>query len=217
MIDDVLSDNPLFALFLSSSHYSVAASQCYTVAVPPAACLVGLSPRLSASLVDSHVLRLSPYFVGQYLTANGRSVGLVDGRSLQCLAGGGWSRDDEGRVSRIVERETYYDDDYASFTVLRVDMPLEGRVSADYERAVQLEGAGGSLLRLLPRRSVLDHESLLQRLTGDSSALQAVQRFVQQFNSSYVLVRGFLDHAGQKVADACSRLRSGRASQSRPA
>ena len=206
MIDDVLNDNPLFSLFLSSPHYAVAASHSLLVAVPPAASLHGLSPRLSASLVDSHVLRSSPYFVGQYLTVNGRSVGLTDGRTLHCLAGGGWGRDEEGRISRVVASETYYDDSFHSFTVLRVDMPLEGRVSADYELLVRSEGSGSGLVHLLPRRSLSEHEALLQRLTGDGGVLQSVQRFVQQFNSSYVLVRGFLEHAGQKVADACSRL-----------
>ena len=215
MLDDELNDNPLFSLFLSSPHYAVAASQCLTVVVPPASSLQHLSPRLSSSTVDSHVLRVSPYFVGQYLTANGRSVGLVDGRSLHCLSGGGWLREDEGRISRIVESETYYDDDLASFTVLRVDMPLEGRVSADYERAVRSEGAGGSLMRLLPRRTLHEHETVLKRVTGDDSVLLAIQRFVHQFNSSYVLVRGFLDHAGQKVADACSRLSQSAASRSK--
>ena len=86
MADEELSDSPLFALFLSSPHYPVAASSALIVALPPTASLADVSRVTLLSLLDSHLLRKSPYYQDQYVTANGKSV-LLFHSSLQCKSG----------------------------------------------------------------------------------------------------------------------------------
>ena len=120
----------------------------------------------------------------------------------------------------MVGQETYYDEEFQSFQVLRINLPLEGKVSPEYLRAV-LE-AEGEEQRGIERRSVADHEHFIARMTGEpmvsptasisasghqSAVFLSLQKFVHQFNTSYVLVKGFIDHAGLKVSDACARLR----------
>ena len=213
MSDEDLNDSPLFSLFLSSGHYSVAASQQLIVAVPSAASPLPRRPA-TRDMLESHILRKSPYFQHQYVTLNGKSVLLSDS-SLQCKSGFA-----EPRTVQVTGQELYYDDDFHSFQVLRISLPLEGKVSPDFLR--QLERLDGED-RGLERRSLAHHERLIARLTGDpivpatggggsgagqhSNVFVSVYKFVWQFNASYVLVKGFIEHAGLKVSDACARLR----------
>ena len=219
MSDEDLNDSPLFSLFLSSPHYPVASSQQLIVAVPPTASL-SLLGRPSLSVLECHVLRKSPYFQDQYLTLSGKSVLLSDS-SLHCKSGFA-----EQRTVQVVGQETYYDEQFQSFQVLRVNLPLEGKVAPDYFRQLtQSEGED----RGIERRSLAEHEQLISRLTGDpiipftgsgsaggggstggsgsGSVFHSLHKFVHQFNASYVLVKGFIEHAGLKVSDACARLR----------
>ena len=219
MCDEELSDSPLFSLFLSSPHYTVAAAQQLIVAVPSAASMALLG-RPGRELLESHVLRKSPYYQHQYVTLSGKAVALL-GAQLQCVSGFA-----EPRTVAVVGEETYYDDGYASFQVLRISMPLEGRVPPAVLR--ELQEADGGDVRALERRSVEQWELLLSRATGDavlpllspvpgaaSSVFASMARFVHQFNTSYVLVKGFIDHAGAKVADAVARMRDEAMSKAR--
>ena len=201
----------------------MAASSSLIVAVPPAASL-SVAGRPPLSLLESHVLRKSPYYQDQYVTLNGKAV-VLSHASLQCKSGFA-----EPRTVHVLREETYYDDDFHSFQVLRIDLPLEGKVPADYFRQV-MEGEGEE--RGIERRSLTEHEQLIGRVTGEpvqplslplllpstspssaspsalpsSSVFASVSKFVHQFNASYVLVKGFIEHAGAKVSEACARLR----------
>ena len=216
MADEELSDSPLFSLFLSSPHYAVAASSSLIVAVPPTASLSSIG-RVSVSLLESHVLRKSPYYQDQLLTLNGKAVGLSHA-SLICKTGFS-----EPRTVRVLRESMYYDDDFHSFQVLHVELPLEGKIPTDYATQL-LDGEGEE--RGIERRSLAEHEQVLVRATGDpvlplsgppptpissssssSSIFASMGKFVHQFNASYVLVKGFIEHAGAKVGEACARLR----------
>lgn len=203
MSDEDLNANPLFTAFLDSNWFKVAAQQQLIIAVPSKTSLSSL--KINNDHIENHVLKQSPYYQDEYITVNGKSVS-YNSSQLICKQSNQWTQD---RTVTIQAQELYYDDQFESFSILRVTLPLDGKISDDYLRS--LEASNGADSSRPERRSISQHEQLLVRLTGDSikdnnSIFGSIHKFIVQFNTSYVLVKGFIEHAGQKVADACSRL-----------
>jgi len=202
MADEDLNTNPIFAAFLSSSLYSLAASNQLIVAVPFRGSLS--TTKISRDLLESHVLKQSPYYRDEYLTINNKSVS-YNSSTLVCKSG--WSIID--RAVTIIAQELYYDEEYNSFPVLRISTPLDGKVPDDYLRSLQ--SAKSSDEGRPEKRSLTENEEFLSRMTGDSpntsGIFNSINKFILQFNASYILVKGFIDHAGHKISDACARFR----------
>lgn len=199
-----LNDNPLFQFFLSSQHYANAARENYLILVPTTPSITLIKP--NKDFLETHILKKSPYYQDQYVTLNGKSVVLADSQ-LTCKLGFA-----KPRTVAVTSEELYYDDNYSSFSVLRINFPLEGMIPAAYYKSITeaTTSADGSDFY---KRSIDEWEAVICRYTSDSTSLPipggiliGCARFVSQFNQSYVLVKGFIDHAGSKVTDACARL-----------
>jgi hypothetical protein len=123
----------------------------------------------------------------------------------------------------VQHNELYYDDNFESFKVVVLPFPLVGKVSLDYYKSVTNTGV---LATPVEKRTLEEHREVIERLIGAGTAgfnpaqfatattvtasgspllpydiaVQGIHRFVTTFNSSYVIVKGFIAHAGTKVA-----------------
>lgn len=127
------------------------------------------------------------------------------------------------RSVAVQHNELYYDDSFESFKVMVLPFPLVGKVSLDYFKSVTNTGV---LSTPVEKRTLEEHREVIEKLIGAGSpgfnpaafqtattvtasgapllphdiAMQGIHRFVTTFNSSYVIVKGFIAHAGTKVS-----------------
>lgn len=111
------------------------------------------------------------------------------------------------RTVAVLREELYYNEQFESFKVLLINFPLLGKVPLDYYKSVTDASQRSTPVE---RRSLEEHTHLLSSVLGPSSggsgapspldvAISGMQRFVSTFNSSYVMVKGFIAHTGTKV------------------
>jgi hypothetical protein len=176
-MDDVedLSSNIFLQVLQRSPLYATACAEGHTLIVPVNSALVGHT--ITAQLLSDHVVRPSPYFVGQFESHSGKSVSLS---SSQVTTGKGYG--EVGRTCTVVTEETVFGHEGGSFRILCVDKPLEGAL---------VDGSGYSVFSKT-RSTEAEHVAFLARspeFNGPAMARLAEQ--VRDFNEKYVLVHGF--------------------------
>jgi len=169
---------------------------------------------------------------GSFTTLNGKVASLKDGR---IICGTGFPRprtvmvvyeedyyDDDMRKLRIVRTNfplegkiplSYYK---AIAAGVAMDLTTLNARTLPEHQAVLCRVSGGSYASLAS--TLFSPEQALANIGASPSphltphpslppVFGLMRTFIASFNTSYVLVRGFEDHAGKKVSDACSRIR----------
>lgn len=224
MVDvDDLHSNPFFKYLQTGNALEQAAIHQYIVCVPLAASL-GSRPLLDKEFALAHIFKpTDTRSVFAALTPNKRTVQITE-KAVTTLSGF-----PENRTVNIATSEQYYDESFRSFTILRLEYPLIGRVSQAYLDSLKP-------LTLCPTpvesRSLLEHESVITKMLGKadpatttitSSSSSSGSGFVvgqptpvllnefstyrlkyaKEFTSTYVMVKGFEPQTGEKVSVIC--------------
>ena len=122
-MEDDLQENPLFQMFQNSEHFSNAADGKYVVVVPSKGALEMI--KLNREFLLTHILKPSPFFVKEYVTLTDSIVAFEDSKLVI-------RNTVVPRTVKILCEELYYDDNFNSFKILKVQLPLIGRVSRAY-------------------------------------------------------------------------------------
>ena len=139
---------------------------------------------------ESHVLRPSPYFQDEYVTANERTATVVNGT---VTTGEGFP---ERRVARILFEELHYNADYQPFKIWVIDAVLDGDPPA---RSVATDG--------FPAEYSIDaYQRFMASQKETAEVLKEIARRVHEFKSSYLIVKGFTAHAATKVRAVIDQL-----------
>jgi hypothetical protein len=117
-IDD-LNSNPFFRVFQSTPAYVKAPAKKWVVVVPVASSLTSADCS-NKDFIACHVLQ-PPEQKDEYKTLDGRTVVFRD-QKLVCGAG----FPAPPRTVSVLQQETYYDEQFESFEVLRISAPLIG-------------------------------------------------------------------------------------------
>ena len=188
--------------------------------------------KLTSEFLATHILVASAHFADTFSTLSGRTVTFSGGRVV-CKAGFPRPR----TVMVVYEETYYDDDfnsirvlrtNFALEGKIRVayykqvankasvDLhTLNARTLPEHQAVLCRLSLPAALAAALP--SFSPEQALANIGVSPSPALVAhpalppvfssLARFIVSFNTAYVLVKGFVDHAGSKVKDACERIR----------
>jgi hypothetical protein len=166
---------------------------------------------LALTYAESHVLRPSPYFRDEYLTANERTVLLADG----CLH----TRDGfpEKRQARVLGEELHYNADFQPFKLWSLDGVLDGDPPAPRSSSsgsaksttssTSSSGAASAAASVFPAEYDLAGYVRYMRASRETAdALQEVARRAREWQRTYLLVKGYVSHAVAKVRSLVDQL-----------
>eukprot|EP00026_Physarum_polycephalum_P003976 Phypoly_transcript_03993.p1 GENE.Phypoly_transcript_03993~~Phypoly_transcript_03993.p1 ORF type:complete len:625 (+),score=138.54 Phypoly_transcript_03993:247-2121(+) len=173
--------NPFFKILKRSKLYALVERNCWLVCVPQTSSLAGL--KITQDILDVHVLQPSPYFQGEYITANNKTVAVEDGtisvtNDLR-----------EHRTAKVLFEETFYTKDNKSFRVLCIDTPLAGDIKKNASNELQLPST----------RSLKAITNFLTANPINTIVLAKVHEQIEELSRTYVLVKGFEEHAVGKA------------------
>ena len=174
-----------------------AAAEDWTVVVP-AQWPQGAS--LARDVLESHLLQPSPYFLGAFVTINGRTVEMSDDER-RLIPRDGWR--DGAVAARVVSRDSVYSSTFKAVAVLRVDRALTGGVTAaPPQRQDRRRSADSSASRIAGGTDGgSDTADALRRLrTEHEAALSWLDEALAEFNERYVSVGGFESHTAGKLS-----------------
>jgi hypothetical protein len=192
-MEEDLQTNPLFQLFQRSEYWAKAAASNYMVVVPAKGSLSQI--RLNREFLLTHILQPSVFGEREFTNLNGTVVNFEE-KNLIFLG-------NPRRTVRVIQEELYYDDNYNSFKVLKVLVPLIGGVTRAYIESISNTSAGAE------KRTIVEHKEFLTKKlnNGGQVAFVKLSAFADRFNQNYLLVKGYFADTGASVRDTCSRIR----------
>lgn len=148
----------------------------------PQKCAARLTVGGGRYYLESHVLEASPFFAGEFMSANKKTV-TVGASEIATKRGY-----PEKRTVHILGEEAFYASEPEPFRVLFIDAPLEGPT-----RIVEAPIA-------LPTSRRFDAVSEFLLQTAENKlVLGKLQREIDEFNQTYMLVAGFEQDAVERV------------------
>lgn len=169
-----------------------AAAEDWTVVVPAQWPQSGAG--LTRDVLESHLLQPSPYFLGSFVTVNGRSVEMSDDER-RLLPRDGWPA---GAVAaRVVSRDSVYSSAFKAVTVLRIDRALTGGAAASGSRPAAPMLASHTAGGHDPGRGA---GAIAQLRAENEVALSWLDEALAEFNERYVSVGGFEEYTASKLS-----------------
>ncbi|BFZ04345.1 hypothetical protein BsWGS_07384 [Bradybaena similaris] len=174
--------------------YERAQKNCYLLCIPQEG---SFNPNgISTDFVETHILRPSPYFKGQFMTTHSSNVRTVtlseDGQTFTTLLG----FDIEVTV-KILSEELAYNKDYQQYKILILEQPLDSKFKLK-----------GPLLKEQREKKLHTHKisvrectEFLQSFPEFKQSLENLDRSIKHFCSHYMVLADYLN-------DAVSRLRA---------
>ncbi|KAI8491724.1 hypothetical protein Bbelb_305290 [Branchiostoma belcheri] len=194
---DDLDFNPFFQALQTTfkQQYSIARHKCHLVCIPATDTLQGRT--INQRFVETHILRTSPFFQGQYISTDkdGSKTIAVEEGNIVTLEG----FQDEAEV-RILSEELAYNEDYKPYKILVIERPLDGTVQASASRP-----RSQSMLGDAQRITYQENHQYLFSFPECKKALVRLDRNITEFTNNYMIVTGYLDHAVQKLQGICQQ------------
>lgn len=159
-----LESNPLYRFLQSSRLLEAAVDKRLLICVPAAASLA--QSVINKDFAQTHLVQVTgepPH--ASYRTLTGKQ--LLLGVDKTITTGSGFPA--PPRRVGILCQELYYNEQFQSTQLLRLALPLVGKVPAAYLAALQQQEEGLSAVPL-ERRSLGEHEAVIQRVLGQPLA-----------------------------------------------
>ncbi|XP_033113528.1 uncharacterized protein LOC117114094 [Anneissia japonica] len=187
-----LDYNPLYKALQTKywEKFSKAQENCYLICIPQAASLAGVI--INQAFVDTHVLKPSPMLKDHYISTDKTESKTIIVDEDFVLVTEGFKN--KGRI-KVLSEELGYNKDYKPFKILIVQKPLEGAVKG------RRGSAGLSDDFLIPRNSYDENCRLLSMFPEHQQQLKQLDESIKQFNSNYLIVKGYLNHAAEKLQE----------------
>lgn len=187
---DDLEFNPFYLALQNQfcAKFAYAQDHCYLVCIPQTASMVGVT--ITAKFVETHILKPSPLFQDNYISTDrlGSKTVEVEGNEIHLLEG----FENESNV-KIVSEELCYNKKYKPYKMLIIERPLEGEVKG------RRGSAGLSDEFLKPRTTFVENVKFLNLFPECRFQLLNLDKSIQQFNHNYLMVKGYLSAAAQKL------------------
>ncbi|KAK3591493.1 hypothetical protein CHS0354_031600 [Potamilus streckersoni] len=137
-----------------------------------------------------HILKPSPFFKGQYITAYSLETAVTfDEKSRELVTGEGFTQQVR---AKIINEELGYNKNYQPYKIFIIDKPLHakylGRQSE--EKVAQLYS---------PKCSLKQCKDFLQEYPEYKMVLRKLEDSLTQFNRNYLLLKDFLDDASSRI------------------
>ncbi|XP_066293250.1 ankyrin repeat domain-containing protein 27-like [Branchiostoma lanceolatum] len=195
--EDDLDFNPFFQALQTTfkQHYSIARHKCHLVCVPATDTLHGRA--INQRFVETHILRTSPFFQGQYISTDkdGNKTIAVEKGNIVTLEG----FQEEAEV-RILSEELAYNEDYKPYKILVIERPLDGITQSSTSRS-----RSQSILGESQRITYQENQQYLFSFPECKKALLRLDKNITEFKNNYMIVTGYLDHAVQKLQGMCQQ------------
>eukprot|EP00854_Cymbomonas_tetramitiformis_P017903 gene17903-21317_t len=155
-------------------------------------------------MVESHLLRPSPYFEGELITANGRMLAREENEQKTTLiTKKGFPA---ARSAEVYFEELYYlPGKDEGLRVLCISVPLEGKIRQQSLQQKNLRSM--SVAAAMELKSAAECEGFLRReCSNGREALDRCEQVLNEFNRTYVLVGGYVEHTARKLGDISTQL-----------
>ncbi|GFO43143.1 ankyrin repeat domain-containing protein 27 [Plakobranchus ocellatus] len=196
---DELEINPFYNALQTKyvDMYERAQECCYILCIPQSQ---SLNPRLiSPGFVETHILRPSPYFKGQYMTthsANSKTLKLSDdGQYFTTLQG----FYDE-RTIRVLSEELAYNKDYKQYKVLIIERPFDPK----YEKVPDTDSVSHKQQMHTPKITPSECREFLKCFSEHREELLRLDNSIDYFCRHYMVLPDYLDDAVARLEDISS-------------
>ncbi|PIK38335.1 putative ankyrin repeat domain-containing protein 27 [Apostichopus japonicus] len=187
---DDLVFNPFYQALQGQfcNKYEYAQDHCYLVCIPQSASMVGVE--ITPKFVETHILKPSPMFQDNYISTDrlGSKTVVLDGHEIILVEG----FDNPSKV-KIISEELCYNKKYKPYKMLIIESPIVGEVKG------RRGSAGLSDEFLKPRTTFVENVKFLNLFPECRFQLLNLDKSIQQFNHNYLMVKGYLEAASQKL------------------
>ncbi|CAL1542782.1 unnamed protein product [Lymnaea stagnalis] len=196
---DELEVNPFYKALQSQyvDLYERAQECCYLLCIPQSSTIS--SNAINTDFVETHILRPSPYFKGQFMTthsSNSKTLGLSDdSRYFRTI--NGFTVTEE---IHILGEELAYNRDYKPYKILILDRPLDSKFKSLLMIVEASSNASQSLLMIV-EASFNASQSLLMIVEASSNASQSLLMIIKEFVSHYMVLPDYLDEAAHRLEE----------------
>ncbi|XP_046356366.1 putative uncharacterized protein DDB_G0284213 [Haliotis rufescens] len=190
--DDELDNNPFFRALQTTflDLYERAQEKCHLICVPLSSSLEGLA--INQKFVETHILRTSPYFRGQYLTINSHS------KMVLLEEGGGVLQTREGFSEKItvkiLNEELAYNKEYKHYKILVIERPLDPIYHTKHSSKEQRNGE-----LYTPRVSLQECKAFLKSFAEYTVVLKSLDESIFRFNKNYMVLKNYLQDAASRL------------------
>ncbi|KAL0481134.1 hypothetical protein AKO1_011193 [Acrasis kona] len=170
--------------------------------------------------VRGHILKESPLFLGQFVTEDGKHV--REEFSIRSNKQALFSKNNQDDVSKIrhlevirgfaesltvtvIHATTFYSANFNSYNIWHIDKCLHERHQEIESNAKKDESGQGDKAKMHPE-TVGEYKLYLKQF--DENLYNLVQRHVQGFNNSYLLINGYHNQAVQKIVELYEQILS---------
>ncbi|KAK3782957.1 hypothetical protein RRG08_065867 [Elysia crispata] len=196
---DELEINPFYNALQTKyiDMYERAQECCYILCVPQSQ---SLNPNLiSPGFVETHILRPSPYFKGQYMTthsSNSKTLKLSDDNQYFTTLQGF----SEEKNIKILSEELAYNKDYKQYKVLILERPFDPK----FEKIPERHTSEKNQQIHTPKISVSECRGFLMQFIEFKQELLRLDDSIDYFCRHYMVLPDYLDDAVARLEDISS-------------
>ncbi|KAL4223066.1 hypothetical protein ACF0H5_016542 [Mactra antiquata] len=191
---DELDVNPFFLALQSkfSSVYEKALKECCLFCIPQSDCLQGAV--ITDKFVDTHILKPSPFFKGQYHTIRSESqIASIDDNGEHITTLDGFPTK---TAIKILNEELGYNKNYQPYKMLIIARPLDQNVLR--KRHVS-DGTSSGEFNM--EFTVDNCKEFLKSIQDIAKAIQELDEQINKFIKNYILLKDYLDDAAQRLCE----------------
>ena len=186
--EDNLVDNPFWQVLQAKYEqlFDDIAGKPFIICCPTAASMTLCN--IDRSFIYTHILKSSPYYEDEFVTLNNEVV-LIKNKEI--LTRQGFR---ESRCPKIIYEETYYDENFVGYRVVRLSYPLVGKLSSVYMKHLNKQVHSSVPIA---NRTQEQHDEFAQGMLTPlkyAKIIAKIADFCQHFQRSYVMVKGMLEY-----------------------
>ncbi|KAL5017334.1 hypothetical protein ScPMuIL_006923 [Solemya velum] len=194
MEEDELDTNPLFkALQTSYVELFEKVQDGCLICIPQTISMTGVS--VNQKFVETHVLRPSPYFKGQYVTLHSSKVKTVHYENSTRLLTTGDGFPQQCQI-QILSEELGYNKNYQPYKILIIERPLDSSLLP--KKASFTQNAAKSIT--VPT-SYIESHTFLSSLPKVDKVLSRLDESIAQFSTNYMVLKEYLGDAAKRLQE----------------
>lgn len=190
---DELDINPFYQA-LQTSHlrcFETAQENCYLICVPLTTSLTGVG--ITTKLINTHILRPSPYFKGQYYTCCSKEKVFHFDENVNELYPEGHA---DGSRTKILNEEIGYNKDYKPYRILIIDNPLDSNIKPNRNNCKK-----NIADFVLPKQSAEECHKWLASFPEFQSIINNLDDNLKNFHRNYMVLPHYLENTSKYLMD----------------
>lgn len=196
---DELDHNPFYRALQTTykSKLEEAQEKCWLICVPCASSLHGI--KITAKFVDAHILRPSPYFKSHFVCATDELNKTVEWDGVTLRTTSGFTSQ---VTTKVLSEEQAYNEAFQPYKIMVIDRPFVGDTTKCESQASHPGSSEGEAKHSL--WTYKECITFLQSVPCHAAVLEKLDKKLQSFCSSYMVLPGYLYDTSQKLRDVIS-------------